>query len=274
MKNCEICGDSFIETRSIQKYCPDCGKNPEKARRHYTQAEYTANVHAGVYNQQKTVICPECDREFVTYMGRRFCSDTCKANYRIHNATCTYCHANLLSQGIVITNINGGVRFCNNQCEDAYRWKLARDQGRVRLCQTCGKEYIGKNKIFCSKVCMSQSHINKTYQQTVNTTEVTCLRCKKLFMTSVRCPSDYCESCNKAVIAYRHSKALEQANQKHKQEEIKHQVDIKENGLCFYCQTTYANCEYMRSKYIYYPQGAKIENGKVVVCPDYTVKHN
>jgi ferredoxin len=86
MKICEICGDEFQEVKSNQRYCKDCGKNPERARQHYVKAELTNRIHAGDLYKVKEVRCIECGRTILTTYNKSFCSTACSEKHRIKHA--------------------------------------------------------------------------------------------------------------------------------------------------------------------------------------------
>ena len=47
IKTCEICAAEYDASRANQRYCQECGKNPELARRKLIAAEIRNKEHAG-----------------------------------------------------------------------------------------------------------------------------------------------------------------------------------------------------------------------------------
>ena len=272
MKICEICGDEFQERKSNQKYCPVCGKNPEKTRKEYEKAQKTLNRHAGVYDTPKTKTCAYCGKEFQTLFGAKFCSDKCEEQYRIENAECSYCHRKLYPLGIIIKNTNGGVRFCSDICEEKYKTerKTARQSNLpVQTCEYCGKEFRGKNLIFCSKNCYETAKKNGWKSSMQRKFTISCKQCGNPFETNEQSFMPICPDCARKNMQIREKQRKQQIEQK-KKDELKKEIET--NGLCFYCQTAYINCERMRSNFIDYPKGCKVSKGLVVECPSYSEK--
>lgn len=269
-KICEICGDEYDGTVN-QKYCPDCGKRPDRARKRYEKAQQMLNRHMGIYDEPKTKNCSQCGKEFSTYADRKFCSKKCEKQYRIENAKCTYCGKKLLTLGIEHCSLTGGVRFCSDECKGKYREKRV-EAGEIasRTCPHCSKVFSGKSTVFCSKVCYEQAVANGWKPDRYKRVEMACEHCNKVFTTSFKSPSRYCPECIVLLNKIRKKKA---DAAKKKQAEEKRKADIEKNGLCFYCQTTHFNCEKMRTGFRYYPKGAKVVHGKVMECPSYTDKN-
>jgi len=267
-KVCEICGDDYKGIAN-QKYCPSCGKNPQKARKHYEISQKILNRHAGVYDQPKTKSCGYCKKEFLTYSDMNFCSDNCRKQYRIENACCTFCGIKLHKLGIIIDR-EGGVRFCSDSCREKYRDKRRAMSARYkRICPQCKKEFEGKDTIFCSNECYVQAKAEGWKPEKFRKTNVNCEHCGKEFQTREMTPSKYCPTCIKLAREIRMKKY---EKEKQQQTILKRQEEIERNGLCFYCQTTYSNCEKMKTNFRYYPKDAKMKQGKVIECPSYTEK--
>lgn len=275
-KICEICGDDYEGTAN-QKYCPICGKNPDRMRKRYERAQKKVCEHMGVYDEPKKKVCEYCKKEFSTYGDSSFCSKECKKRYRIENATCTFCHRNLLSLGIEYYSETGGARFCSEECKKSwYEYLKLHSNTPVheKTCPQCNQTFTGKNTRFCSKKCYEDAKASGWKPDSQKMIEAVCKHCNKTFMTPFMYPSRYCPDCTFLLykIQKKKSDAAKKAAKK-KQEEEKRRADIEKNGLCFYCQTTYFNCEKMRSNFRYYPKGAVVEQGKVVKCPSYTDKN-
>ena len=274
MKICEICGDEFQESNGNQKYCSVCGKNHEKTRKAYEKAQRTINRHAGVYDTPKTKNCAYCGKEFQTLFNAKFCSKKCETQYRIENAECSYCHKKLYLLGIVITNTNGGTRFCSEECKEKYktgRKTLRQNNLPVHKCEHCGKEFYGKYHAFCSKSCYEEARKNGWKPVPQRKTTVSCKQCGNAFETSEQSPASICPACTRKNEQLREKQQKQLLEQKRRDELKK---GIEKNGLCFYCQTTYFNCERMRSNFIYYPKGCKVSKGLVLEYPSYSEKSN
>lgn len=272
IKVCEICGDEY-EGIPTQKYCPICGKKPDRARKRCEKAQNLLNIHMGIYDEPKKKKCQYCGKEFSTYNGFSFCSEECRKRHRIENATCTFCGRNLLSLGIEHFSKTGGTRFCSEECRNKWKERVSlynNVPSNLQTCPQCGKDFKGKNTIFCSKDCYEKAKSEGWKPDKYKKVEVLCGHCKKAFTTSYKSPSRYCPECTTLLWKNRKKKA---DIAKKKQAEEKRQADIEKNGLCFYCQTTYSNCEKMRTNFRYYPKGAKLKQGKVIECPSYTDKN-
>lgn len=276
-KICEICGDSY-EGIAIQKYCPECKKNPDKAKKQYANAQRILKQHMGVYDEIKTLVCKNCNNEFTSYYGTtKFCSKNCKREYRIKTATCTQCGVNLMSLGIKRYSASGNVHFCSDKCKEIWRKETRlRKYGPIikRTCPYCKQEFEDKNTTFCSYACYNKARQAGWKPDIETETDVICGICHKTYMTSLKHPKEYCPDCTEKINKIRREKdkiaiAKEAAIQKEKAAK-KREADIEKNGLCFYCQTSYTQCEKMKSNFIYYPKGAKLLQGKVVECPAYT----
>lgn len=150
MKICEICGDEYEPTRSNQKYCKACGKNPEGARQHYARAEFINRIHAGDLHPDHEIVCKECGRKFVSSYNRSFCSAVCSEKHRIKTARCPVCERLLCKAG----NLTGR-GYCSDECRETAVLRKAKERGNYVACEQCGKMFIrrGYSNRFCSKSC-------------------------------------------------------------------------------------------------------------------------
>lgn len=273
-KDCEICGDSFEYTPN-RKYCLECAKNPKQARSFYEKARRRINNHAGVNDAPKVKLCKHCSKSFATYYNASFCSVECETQYKIENAECTFCHVNLKSVGVELQvkngRINGGVRFCSDECKEKYYATMVDYNRKKRgtiACEYCKKEFYPTNSksYFCSRECYEKAREDARKKE--------CKMCHTIFKADVNSTISYCETCARKIRLARQQKDAERiAAEKLKAEEKerkKLEEGIKKNGLCFYCNTPYAQCERMQTNFVYYPKGCKVEKGKVLECPCYT----
>lgn len=190
-KECEICGIYFVPRNGNQKYCPDCGRKPDQAKKRLEMAMRESVSRAGLgYTPKVVSVCKQCGKEFETYVDIRrhpdfvppdFCSRGCRHEYTIANTKCGYC-GKLMSEAGVHEYLPKGW-FCSDDCRKASARKAAQEAGLLGVCSHCGKEYIAHKQIntsghnFCSMDCRRQY----TMEHTV------CLNCGKPMMeTSAR----------------------------------------------------------------------------------------
>lgn len=262
-KICEICGAEFEPVNGIQKYCHECGKNPERVRQRYATAVATNKRHAGEQDVPVEKECKNCGKKFLTvYKNREFCSEACGETYRIDTAECPVCHARLIDKGITT-----GRGYCSDECRDKDRLQKAIRDGNYIPCEQCGKNFIRPNLAsrFCCKECY------ETYRETHKrtpaqpqkkpaiTTKV-CPVCKKIFPVSpFQTTKLYCSvKCRTKV----------QRTAKPKSATAK-----PETHLCTTCRVSQRACERFSSGFKKLPEGAELRTVKgqdiVVKCPKY-----
>lgn len=262
-KICEICGNDFIASKSDQKYCPTCGKNPERARARYKIAVRINKEHAGDAFKPKQCVCVECGKAFMSVYNRDLCSDTCRHTYRLKTAKCPVCGVLLASKGIVAER-----GYCSDSCKEAHRLKVAIEQGRYIACEQCGKMFISKKEYgrFCGNTCArayQQAH-KKTYVQSATPISTThCAHCGKIIeQTPFQRTKKYCSmECRKA--AYQQKS---RTNPMPPSKSTEH--------ICLRCKTSQALCERFTSNFVDIPMGAETKRvgGKdiVVSCPKFS----
>lgn len=281
MKTCEICGDEFEENVSWQKYCPKCGKNPARAAARQSRYARVLRKHMGIDDQPVEKQCLQCGKNFSTYHNRDFCSKDCQAKYRIEHVSCPYCGKNLYKMGLIIDDPHGGRHFCSEECHRLFNKQLAKKKDKVRICPNCHKEFWNKDTTFCCKECYETAKANGWVPESKRKITVKCKRCGEPFETKAVMPDELCENCKNIIRRYRQQKAeeerlqqlREQAENKKRLEEQKFKQGVAENGLCFYCQATNFICERIKSNFIYYPEDAKVVDGKVLECPTFIKKN-
>lgn len=71
-------------------------------------------------------------------------------------------------------------KFCDSQCRE--KWRV---NNEVRTCKTCGKEFVGSSKTYCSDKCKKSK-------------ELTCICCNKTFLgySTEKLCSDECREMN------------------------------------------------------------------------------
>lgn len=266
-KICEICGIEFVPKSAIQKYCPECGKNPERVRRKYETAVRQSKIHAGDLYKPIEKECIVCGKGFVTtYESRRFCSDTCQHQYAVNTAVCPVCGTKLIERG----NLTGK-GYCSEKCREEARIQRAIRDGRYVDCEHCGKKFIrssGRSR-FCSKACFESYQAERRSASVLKEgsctlrkreTERTCPICGKIFpINPQQYAKRFCSIECRAKSSSASKKKPEKAQQGH---------------LCSSCRISQLNCERFTSGFKKFPQGAKIqiENGQSIVseCPKYT----
>lgn len=262
-KVCEICGDDFIASKSDQKYCPTCGKNPGRTRVQYRIAVQVNKEHAGDAFKPKQLVCMECGKTFISTYNREFCGNSCRHTYRLKTAKCPECGALLASKGIVAEH-----GYCSDSCKEAHVLQVAIEKGRYIACEQCGKMFISKKEYgrFCGNICArayQQTH-KKTYVQSPRPISKThCAYCGKLIeLTPFQCSKKYCSlECRKA--AY-----------KRKPTPNPKQPAISTAHICLMCKTSQALCERFTSNFVVIPMGAETKRvgGKAVIvsCPKFS----
>lgn len=256
-KTCEICAAEYNASRVNQRFCQECGKNPERARRRYIAAEIRNKENAGDRYKVREYTCKTCGKKTLSTYNRTFCSNTCLQLHIINTAKCPVCGALLASKGRMT-----GKGCCSDECRDALALKTAKANGRYRACQQCGKMYIAKEDggKFCSQPC---------YRQWVSVNKMDKPKPKPVIHTRVK----YCPTCGKR---FEQSGA---GNQVYCSPECRRAPKPKptpssDKNLCITCKTSQAACERFTSKFVYHPKGAvqKKIKGKLVVvsCPKFT----
>lgn len=258
---CEICGAEFLPANGNQKYCPECGKNPEKARRGYAAAVAINRHHAGEQDIPMEKECINCGKKFLTVnKGRRFCSEDCGKTYRINHAECPVCHVRLIEKGITT-----GKGYCSEKCREEARFQRAIRDGNYVPCKQCGKKFIRSSLAnqFCSKECYEiyrEAHIRilAQSQKRAPVTKKICPVCKKEFsVTPFQTTKLYCSvECRAKAQAARKPAAANPGTH-----------------LCTTCRVSQKNCERFSSGFKKLPEGAELRTEKgqdiVVYCPKY-----
>lgn len=274
MKECEICGEAYEANRSSQKYCKECGKRPETARKRYVIAVAVNKRHAGESYRVYDLNCCQCGKSFKSsYISRKFCSDTCERQHNIENAKCSNCGKRLLDFGIKIET-QGGWHYCSDKCREEYLWERARKSGHIYTCKYCGVQFIRKQGgSFCSKDCYKKaiasgwnSRQPKPPKSAPTRESARCKECGKPFMRIVGATyHEYCSPKCRAVFFKKFKEDKATADKKRKEAE-----KIQKMGLCWCCKTPYPDCERMSSGFQYSPEGTVFQNGKVMQCPKFT----
>lgn len=278
MKRCEICDDEFQESRQNQKYCQECGKNPEKMRRQYDRAEYINKVHAGDLYKPVEWECQECGKKTISNYAKTFCGIACREIHWAKTARCPICNK-LLSEH----KRNTGRGFCSDECKKIYQTKKAIEKGNYIPCQICKKEFISKNysNIFCSRDCFNKH--NEIKKQSFIKKELkyykkVCTICTKQFVVDeYRITQQFCSrECgyeNSRIIGRERKEETKKLKEQAKMQ-VKKQLKIGTDlNLCTICKTSQRDCERFTSNFVYMPTGAKKKeiNGKFVVveCPKF-----
>lgn len=269
MKECEICWSEYQESKSNQKYCPECGKDPYKARKHYEIAEYINKVHAGdLYKVPEPTNCVMCGNVIYSSYGKQFCSTQCLEIHRTQTAKCKICGELLISKGN-----ESGRGFCTIECKNKHKLDKAIEEGHYVPCEYCKKMFIRKDykNRFCGQDCFRKHRIeNKPEPMPKRIEKRNCKLCKKEFICkgqnfmqvfcSRECGYEY---------ARLKAKAEKEAKLKEKEEKKKKEII----HLCTICKTSQFDCERFTSKFRYQPKGARqIEHEAkliIVQCPKY-----
>jgi len=176
---CEICGAEYEKTRSNQKYCPECGRNPKAAARRYREAVRTNKLHAGEYDIPKVWTCKQCGKEILAIYKKSFCSDACQKEYVAQNAECSECHRKLIEVGIRRTYF--GLAFCSDACREKAqnrRKEAAAEAARLEAERT--RQMAGKETFRCL-VC------KKVFQRPISKEPYVCGdACKRIYIQCQR----------------------------------------------------------------------------------------
>lgn len=272
-KECEICGAFFTQTRSTQKYCPECRKNSYNANR-----KMNGHIKASIrkYGMGHPVreyhnTCLNCGKEFVSYKyEKEYCCGSCREQHHIKNTFCEFC-GKPMTETQDQYDTNGHAWLCSDECREALAWKIARENGTVKTCPQCGKEYI-KNTKYCSRECyLAYSRTHEREKKPDQTVMEQCIVCGKDFECSVKrlaiplcsdkCAEKYHLRCEQR------RKEIEEAKKRKNEEQVKKKK--KEEGLCLSCKTSYKDCERMSSGFTASPKGSVFKGSIVIKCPKY-----
>lgn len=295
-KTCEICEKMFVPYRSSQRFCPECGKHPDVARRRIKQAERInrARVGDGLSKPQKR-ICKECGKEYYSFYGGSYCSRLCSYSARTAKTTCPVCGKNLLELGIE----SGRDVPCSPECREQYKIQRAKTTGRYKTCLQCGKEFVAptaKSK-FCCAQCykdyvrspqyVAPCHPPRSRKSDDEVIKRTCRYCGKTYFFGDSWTSEvFCsETCRKNakpkrdIPPCRAAEAFAVAVQEKKNEadqRISSRKNVKERAtknLCLECKTSQKECERFTSGFVYCPDGAVVKQVRgrpiVVSCPKF-----
>ena len=270
-KECEICCGLFTPATARQRYCPECGKNPERAKLQLAIAQTVSRRHAGDTYQVTERICGQCGKSFRFAGPQRFCSAACERQHTVDTAKCAFCGRNLKAAGILVTR--GGRHWCSSDCLDKQHWADAEAAGRVRECQRCGKRYIAHSTfggVFCSRPCYDAARAEgwraekePIVRPTPTTIRVKCPVCGKAFERIYGLSGPACCSKECYQIAYERNRAEAEAARARKlAREGKRTI-----SLCASCRVSYTDCPWMQSDHSRHPVGAVVVNGNVLSCP-------
>lgn len=271
-KECEICGVWFTPYRKTQRYCKDCGKHSG-----YKQRELQHNLNASIARcgtgrqpEAVTCICKRCGQHFTTYgAAKPYCSKNCKIEDAIADTVCENCGKKMTDTEDQ-RYMSGRPWFCSDACRNEHKWKSAKEQGRIKVCPECGKEFINKNITFCSKECYK--HNIEKYgrpKPAVQTLIRQCTVCGKPFNCSVDdLRNPICSPDCKSVYQKKRKK-LKMKNQKAVQNQKK-QDFINKNGLCGICRTSYKDCERLQSNFTASPEHSCFSGSLIIKCPKFT----
>ncbi len=272
-KICEICGIEFDPRNSAQRYCPECGKNPARARCRFEKAERINRHNAGDwYKPPAKAICKECGKEFFAIRSKSYCSDICRHSHRVRETHCPICGASLWDIGIESERDI----CCSPDCQKKYDIQKAKENGRYLACEQCGKMFIARKdgQKFCCRQCYLAYPKKKAEDPDEDESAGLhkCRMCGKVYRLRETWYSDvFCSpecrelaKTGKRVIPQNHTKKQTGAVTK----------PPKKLNVCLTCKTSQAQCERFTSRFVYIPKGAVMEkvNGKniVVSCPKHT----
>lgn len=154
-KECEICGIWFTPKKSFQKYCPDCGKDSTRAWRtmhkHMKYSVARVGTRRPVTRTEKK--CVYCGKEFVCYNGHvsDYCCKVCETADKIRNTFCAYCGKPMLETDDQ-RDMSGHLWYCSAECKDKNLFQVAKENGTLKKCPNCGKEFY-KDSTFCCRSC-------------------------------------------------------------------------------------------------------------------------
>lgn len=311
-KECEICGKYFTTTSKLRKYCDECKDNQTRLKE---RLEKNIRRNRKMYYEEpkpKEYTCDICGKTFKTlprflfrinkdnsYDGKDhvFCS-------KLHEDAYIRMHSNCLNCG---KSLDGNLffkpgaaysQFCSPKCKAEHKYKTAKENGELKTCVHCGKEYISKdNKYFCSKEChmaamkngwrspsLSKKGLsnpkNEKKEKKIIKRRLQCATCGH--ETLLELPENkinsidpfhwYCnEECKKKALEKR-LKGINKKiklgnkpnnNQTHKKNDV--------TQICASCKTSYKNCERMTSDFRIIPKGAHYNNNGILIsCPKFT----
>lgn len=279
-KECEICGEFFETEHLRQKYCIECGKNPEKARKKYDKAVIQVSKNMGVYEIPWKKTCGYCKKTFMTTSLRKYCNKSCEKSARIAEAKCRVCKDLLINHG----NYTGkGV--CSKECEErlpiiqetkrnkkeAERIRKARVNGDYVSCKFCNKYFVRKDyEEFCSNICSKNHELELKHKKEVEK------RNSPDWVDPNTLETRTCDYCKEPYIC-EHYYALNYCSNECRKKGEKRQKQIKRNAekrsafqfanLCIDCKTSQKLCERFTSKFLRLPEGTKEKqiNGKNIV---------
>ena len=244
-KICEICGESYEASRSNQKYCPECGKNPQKISKDYDAAVRANKKHAGDYDRPRERICEQCGKTFLSLYSRRFCSDSCQREHIAQTATCTTCGRRLIDLGI--RRERAGIAFCSEACREKHKKDLREAREKARA--------------------------ESEPKQVPGTETLRCLVCHKLFQRPISKDPYVCsDSCKETFLRRQQERRRRAELETLKEARRSGKARRKGEGivsLCAGCKTNYPDCRWVSSGYSAYPIGARVQGGNVLSCPEY-----
>lgn len=270
-KECEICGVWFTASRKTQKYCPECGKHPEreKIRLRKNLQESIYRCGTGRKREEVTCVCRNCGKEFKTYNKVPFCSDSCKIEYAIKSTTCAFCGKKMTDTDDQ-RYMSGRPWYCSETCKDNYRWKRAIENGEVKTCPECGKPFIEKERTYCSMTCYKKHLAKHGVKRVPQTVKKRCIVCGKVFDCSVDgLMNPVCSRECASILDKRNRKKAD--SEKKDLSQKKRKEYIESNGLCGICRTSYKDCERLQSNFTASPEGSCFSGSLVIKCPKFTV---
>lgn len=118
IKICEICGESYMASRSNQKYCPECGVHPGQARNRLKRALRINKMHSGEFDRPVERVCMECGKKILTpHHSPKFCNQRCRQAYAVKHARCLFCGKSLIKKDSVAEK-----GYCSEECQKKMRW--------------------------------------------------------------------------------------------------------------------------------------------------------
>lgn len=273
-----------MPSRRTQKYCPDCGRHPEHARRQLEKhlSESIARCGTGHPNTPIENECAYCHKMFHTYKyTKTFCSSKCQHNYNVEHTTCQICGKPMIETS------DRKITYpwlCSDKCKQTYRWQAAEKNHAVHICQHCGKKFIKTGPAtFCNNDCYQAAVKAGWRPRQKQKRSLICPICRTLFTEGSgfgRYCSDACRqkgwkkqaALNKKFREEqtRQQSQLLQKEQHQKEQQASYENYIKRNGLCSICRTAYMDCERMSSEFRMSPKGAMFQGSIIVKCPKYT----
>lgn len=267
MKSCEICGELLPDARSYQRYCKECGKHPDRARAQLARSIVRNKAHAGeldpIFRERE---CKYCGKLFHTSVGRLYCSDVCETSFILENARCVWCGGPMEESGK-----RTWTGYCSDACKREAQIDRAKKKGTYIPCAECGREFIstGPSNACCSRACALALQRKKRAAKVevpivpyVYPDRV-CPECGTSFsITKTTTRRRFCTpECQKKAL-----KEKQKAKQKPKHSGLQ---AGQTTHLCITCKTSYAECEWMQSKFRYLPKNAKMKKvgtDKYIVC--------